>query len=333
MGVRASLLAVEGHDTQRVLERLGLVETGEHAFDTLPTLACAVTPSGWVVVMGPEDYATPERLRLISASGEAVGLVSSETVMVNEAHGYADGRKIWSVTHDPERGPCDLQVEGEPPAQLEAIRERLIRQQTEDEEGDVDYLFDAAIELVDSICDFRWDQDSPRGESVLKLVEPIQTGAAGERQARRRALHDALTKKVEGELYALARSMGFERATDRQEFLQHHTPITNFNTLVRKRGAMWDSMTFAWNLVGELPKVEIYFFTRPLSQWRAGRSGLAHLAAPKRSLMDSLLGRNRPAPETFDSIIEKVAAVMVEVDAYLKDGTPSPNIIPPVYGD
>jgi hypothetical protein len=282
--------------------------------------------------MGPEDFATPDRLALLSGPGEAVGLTSSETVMVNEAHGYLGGRKTWSVTHDAERGRCDLQVEGDPPAQLTTIRDKLTRQQAEDEEGG-DYLFDAAIELVDSVCGFRWDEANPAAETVFKVVEVIQPGAAGERQKHRRALGDALTQRVEGELYGLARSMGFEAASERPDFLEHHTPITTFNTLVRKRDDVWDSLTFVWGLAGEVPKVEIYFYTRPLSKRRDGRTGLAYLPEPKRGLLDRLLGRNKAEPETLDSVIAKMAAVTAEVDACLKDGTPSPNIIPPVYRD
>lgn len=333
MGVRASLIGVKDADEANVFSQMGLVETGEYAFDTLPKWAGAVSPRGWVVVLGPEEFATHERLKLVSAAGEAVGLISSETVMFNEAHGYEGGRKTWSVSHNPERGERDLEVEGEAPPQLAAIRERLAQEELADEEGGVDYMFDAAIELVESICGYSWDRDSPEGEVVLKVLEPALTGAAGERQARRCALHRSLTQRVEGELYGLARSMGFERAEQRPDFLEFHRPITNFNTLVRKRDDMWDSITFVWTLAGELPKVEIYFYVRPPSTRRNGRSGLAYLPPLKRSLMDSLLGRNKPAPETFDSIIEKVAGVLVELDAYLKDGTPSPHIIPPVHLD
>jgi hypothetical protein len=127
--------------------------------------------------------------------------------------------------------------------------------------------------------------------------------------------------------------MGFEPASERPDFLEHHTPITTFNTLVRKRDDVWDSMTFVWGLAGDVPKVKIYFYARPLSKRRDGRTGLAYLPEPKRGLMDRLLGRNKAEPETLDSVIEKMAAVMTEVDLCLKDGTPSPNIIPPVYRD
>ena len=83
----------------------------------------------------------------------------------------------------------------------------------------------------------------------------------------------------------------------------------------------------------EVPKVEIYFYVRPLSTFRNGRSGLAYLQTPARNLMDRLLGRNKATPETVESVIGKMSAVMVELDAYLKDGAPSPNIIPPIYRD
>ena len=86
------------------------------------------------------------------------------------------------MVHDPNRGLISLVVDGEPPAALAAISERLRKRQAAEggEEADVDFIFDVAPELVGQLCGYRPDQGKAPVFTEIEFVPRgfIQTLAA-----------------------------------------------------------------------------------------------------------------------------------------------------------
>lgn len=330
MGFRASWMGAKGGNTADILKRLGLAETGEIAFGGAAELCYAQLPSGWVIFVGREDFVTPERLVAASTEGEAVGCVASETVMVSQAFGYQAGAKVWSVSHDPDLAEDDLQVDGSPPGELVEIHARLTAEQAQDDDS-VDYLFEAPLDLTKAVCGYRFDHFDLPGETVFKMLEGDHGGASSPEQATTRALNDELTRRVEGELYAAAAAVGFAPAVSRPEFLENRYGRGAMNVLVREKQGWWESLEFIWGFRGGRPFVEIYFFVRRGADLRQGRQGFAGLAEPRRSFVDTLLGRNKREPETIDRVIAKMHGVIGELDHHLNSGATSANIVPAVY--
>ena len=179
MGIKAAWLAVRGLPKAEVLRRLGLVETEETAGWDEFALSCVERPGGWTVVL-MDVGELPERpaLEALSEAGEVLTCEISETVMAGEAQGFAGGRRVWRVLHDGgSKGVDHLQVDGEPPAELEPIRARLTAKQNEDRQKRVDYLFDAPADLVFALCGFRANGPDMPDEPVMTVLEPVDLPA------------------------------------------------------------------------------------------------------------------------------------------------------------
>ena len=83
-----------------------------------------------------------------------------EHIVASSASGWKNGAAIWSILHDSQRGMRHLDVTGDPPEQLNAIRTRLMDEQSADggDEGDVDYIFDVPVEVALALTGFRHDE-------------------------------------------------------------------------------------------------------------------------------------------------------------------------------
>ena len=76
--------------------------------------------------------------------------------MVSSVAYWKDGAQIWSVTHDAQKGDDHLDVQGEPPAGLAAIRDRLTKQQEED--GGVDFIFNIPVDLAKEMAGYSHEE-------------------------------------------------------------------------------------------------------------------------------------------------------------------------------
>jgi hypothetical protein len=95
--------------------------------------------------------------------------------MFSAAFGFRDGVQTWTVVHDPDQGMYSLATTGEPPPELDAIRTRLKSQQEAEggEEADVDFMFDAAPDLVAALSGYERNRGDPIG---LTRLQPIRRG-------------------------------------------------------------------------------------------------------------------------------------------------------------
>ena len=161
MGLSISWIAVEAHRKDEAVSVLGLKDTGAECEPWNTGFSWSKLSTGWVLIYSDDtEFAAPDRLKRLSATGRAVSCVVEEHVMFSEARGYENGAEQWRVTHDSDKGIYSLEVTGTPPAAFEGIRARLVEQQ--DSEGgakaDVDFIFDIPLTLGEAICGFRPDE-------------------------------------------------------------------------------------------------------------------------------------------------------------------------------
>ncbi len=106
------------------------------------------------------DWASPQRIADASAGAFAIGCAIEEHVMFSGLRAYRDGKSAWAVVHDASNGIYDLTVSGSALPGLDAIRERLTREQDDEgaAEAGVDTMFDAPVELGAAVCRFRHDE-------------------------------------------------------------------------------------------------------------------------------------------------------------------------------
>lgn len=163
MGFRMSWFAFEGRGKAEVLALAGLSDTGESTDAGVRGQTCAELPNGWTVLAdGDEGPFKPKTMARLSAGGRVLAAWMSETVMCSRAEAWLEGKRLWSVVHDPNQSHDDLFVEGDLPPELAAIGARLAARQAAEggEESDTDYVFDIASEISVALCGWRPDQDN-----------------------------------------------------------------------------------------------------------------------------------------------------------------------------
>lgn len=175
MGRSTSWMAIRGLDRAEVAARLNCAETDRPA-DYRAELALGQLPSGWLILRCRRfDFPTPQRLSMLSKGAELIACQIEEHVMFSAAYGFHDGARTWSVAHDPNKGLFSLVAEGAPPAELDAIRAKLTEEQNAEGgvEADVDFLFDAAPDLVTALSGYKHDEDDA---IAFAQLQPIRRG-------------------------------------------------------------------------------------------------------------------------------------------------------------
>jgi hypothetical protein len=186
VGVSISWVAIRGGERRDAIQRVGLIETARVVDRDRAKASAADLPSGWLLIYSRNlDFVTPQRLQALSIGGVALGCLVEEHVMFSGLRWFEDGREQWSVIHEGEQGAHNLAVAGDLPAQFPAIRERLFREQHDDEEDDdeeydVDFIFELPIELGAALCGFRHDTiDEEQGGLVFTELKAPASGGLG----------------------------------------------------------------------------------------------------------------------------------------------------------
>jgi len=186
MGFSLGWVAVRGSDPESICRILGLHETGVREELPESPMVGASLPHGWylVVVDRGEKLLEDTLLQRLSADCEAVGCFVEEHVMYSAAEGWTNGRRVWSVTHDSSKARAHLELEGDLPPALSAIRARLESEQEAagGDTADVDYLFDVPVELAKAVTGFRHDEDV--GGTEPPLFEVLASDAAADSKNR-----------------------------------------------------------------------------------------------------------------------------------------------------
>jgi hypothetical protein len=162
MGFAVSWLAVRGKAQQDVLSQLRLRETPDRERVPESDIVASTLPSGWYLVFYSRDPTSLNMpmLAAISSGAEVITCAVEEHAMVSIAEGWRDGIKVWSVSHDSERGLTDLDTTGALPIAFSSIRDELLEKQNRaGAKSDVDYVFDVPVELARNETGFRHDAD------------------------------------------------------------------------------------------------------------------------------------------------------------------------------
>jgi hypothetical protein len=169
MGYAASWIAVSGKEPQQVLRELGLSPTGEAEEVPDSPVVGAFLPTGWFLIFcnrGPLAF-SDEPLPALSAECKVVYCAVEEHVMFSAAACYVNGKRMWHVAHESEKGMYHLEFQGKAPPELDGIFQSLKKEQdlAGGEKADIDYIHDVPIELAKAITGFRHDQDIPGADA------------------------------------------------------------------------------------------------------------------------------------------------------------------------
>ena len=161
MGYSLSWVAVKNAQPEAVNSLLGLRATD--VWEEIPESKTvgASLPTGWYLVSLQQKELGEHTLKQLSDLGEVVYCFVEDHVMFSQASGWKNGKFLWSVTHDCEKGIYHLDVNGVAPASLEEIHRTLIFKQDAENQAHADYIYEAPTELARSLTGFRHDQDMP----------------------------------------------------------------------------------------------------------------------------------------------------------------------------
>jgi len=169
--VTSSWIGVQGADKVAVLRQLGFAETDKVDSVYGARFSCAELAGGWIILHANDlTWASPKRIASVSNAGYAVGCQMSTVIMFSGAQGYLGGERRWSVVHYRDENR-ELEVAGDPPAVFGPIRDRLTREQEEDDGAD--FIFEVPLELMAAVCGFRPDADVPGPKPVFKALAPV----------------------------------------------------------------------------------------------------------------------------------------------------------------
>jgi hypothetical protein len=185
MGDAIIWLAFRGVERKDILERLNLKSATESDSDVFS----AALPDQWHLVLGDGlGFMDDANMNRACADCSAVSCYLESHVMVSAAAGWEKGRRIWSVLHDYEEGPNNLESEGELPAAYPAICETLMaKQKAQGNRPRVDYIFDVPIELAAAVAGFHYLRGTSDGYPDLEGLEmAVMPSSPGEWWSRPR---------------------------------------------------------------------------------------------------------------------------------------------------
>lgn len=128
MGHAVAWVALQLDDPHALYEAFGVAPAGKQSDLTGAPLVAAVSPSGWIVVLanvsaGGDDRLFDEAFTAgLSGLGPMVWCFSESDTMDSAAAGWIDGRRTWTVQHDPEQGVEHVHAVGAVPEELEGLR-------------------------------------------------------------------------------------------------------------------------------------------------------------------------------------------------------------------
>lgn len=162
-----SWIAIRGGEPDGVLSELALNRTNGYTPTPSAEWCCVESDNDWFVLFSgrnsaPEEF-SPEFLSVLSKRSELVVSVIEEPIMFSSVAYWVDGRSIWSVVHDAQRGISHIDVRGELPDAVEAIYEEWQARQDEhgEDAAELDYIFQVPIEMAARLTGFRYDRDYP----------------------------------------------------------------------------------------------------------------------------------------------------------------------------
>ncbi len=166
MGYNRSWLAARGVKKVDFLKLFGLRDAGA-AGDYSQAFRCAELATGWTVLVAEDvDFASPDHLEGIVNAYPVLGCQASEGDTYSAVHLHERSKSRWLVSHWSDRGEYDLEVVGEPPAELAALRDRYVAAQKARPPGrpglflgNVDHMWEIPVELARALTGYRLEEE------------------------------------------------------------------------------------------------------------------------------------------------------------------------------
>jgi hypothetical protein len=178
MGYSLSWLAIR-LDAGAAHARLALEATSNAVDPGDAPFVGGALPGGWYLVAAQgcdHEIVSDAFLHTASAGASAVACSVEEHVMFCSAAAWSGGRELWRVSHAGDRDIRSLDVRGEPPPELAAIRDaQAAKQDAEGADPQVDWYFEIPLLLAQRISGFKHDEELPAGAGgfvELRAREP-----------------------------------------------------------------------------------------------------------------------------------------------------------------
>lgn len=321
MGARLNWLAVENAEKAMLLAQLGYVEAGLTSEETDSSLVYAELPGGWhIIVSASMDLDLDKALRGGSAGGLALGGEVEEHVMFSRLRAFRAGAAIWSVTHDPDVDRRGVTLEGEPPPPFAELRRELAAEQEQDEDDEVDYMFDLPPRLGQRLCGYTHDELIP---VVWTILERANRKLAPEPPAR---LPEAFRSKILPQLTA----SGWTLAAQDPAFRGRPWDVT------RIVDGHLEELTFHFRESGQDLQFDTGFmvFDGPAMTDKVLRAGQTRAVRPASgSLLKRIADRFRTGPtessaptDPLDNLISRVKEDLAAIEAFLSTGERNPRL-------
>lgn len=184
MGWRISWLAIKKQERTAILTSFGLHSTDEPNGRPKGMISGTTLPNGFFLLFLNDTFhpfVEPEALSVASLGCEIVGCQVEEGIMASSSFCWRDGKQVWNVIHDAEKGVRNLLVEGNPPEVISDLMTRAHRLQNKERKfpflsmpWEVDHFFRVPIDLSASVVGFEHDRaEYSWGQPVF---EPLAVG-------------------------------------------------------------------------------------------------------------------------------------------------------------
>lgn len=174
MGVSGSWIAFQSLSKEEALARTSLRDTGRPGTSPEAPVSGAELPNGWYLIFFDHESLAGQRLEPLSSGCRIIACDFEEHAMVSSAASYENGRRQWEISHCTD--PYDLRVEGTPPPEFAAVRDRLSEEQDDagGQDADVDFFFDIPLQTAQAICGYSYEvAEFDWGEPAFTRLERV----------------------------------------------------------------------------------------------------------------------------------------------------------------
>ena len=186
MGFNISWLAFHASGREAALRALGLHLAGEPKPWPKTLISGTCLPDNTYLIFLNNCFhplVTPQALASASGGSHIVGCQVAEAIMLSAAFCWRDGARLWNVTHESEKGVRNLEVEGESPLELAALRAAAEASQKKERKfpllplprWGIDHYFRVPIDLAGSVVGF--EHDRVQYNWGKPMYEPLAEGA------------------------------------------------------------------------------------------------------------------------------------------------------------
>ncbi|HVR66558.1 MAG TPA: hypothetical protein VMT98_07945 [Verrucomicrobiae bacterium] len=167
MGYAVSWLAFDGADHGTVLRRIGVSETSEPGRIGEAKFLGGVLPTGWFLIAARGcDHALigKDTLAIVSQDRDVVACSIEEHVMYCSCALWRDGNRQWLLQHRGDKSLSDLEVSGNAPPNLAALRADADATQAREKDKalTVDWYFELVADLAKGMTGFRHDEETAK---------------------------------------------------------------------------------------------------------------------------------------------------------------------------